>query len=113
VSASADAELLGWLRDMTHMADTLAEGEAAGRAADSPPEALPLPRMSRTAVFRLLVKHTFKDIHAYFSGGVGQAIRDVVTEALGGLDGAPLSEYLGSPQVREPVRVLLDRLARG
>ncbi|MFI1397219.1 alpha/beta fold hydrolase [Streptomyces sp. NPDC020681] len=78
----------GWLRDMTYLADTLAETEET-----EPPleEALPLPRSVRKSVFRTLVKHTFKDVHAYFFGGAGPAIREVVEEALEGLDGVPVA----------------------
>lgn len=87
---AVDAELLGWLRDMTYLADSLADAGDTGPGAGASLEALPLPGPARKAVFRLLVKHTFKDVHAYFFGGVGQAIRDVVREALGGLEGAPV-----------------------
>ncbi|MFF3455190.1 hypothetical protein ACFYXH_12805 [Streptomyces sp. NPDC002730] len=96
--ADESKDALGnWLRDMTYLADTLAEtGETAetretGPATEPPLEALPLPGPARKAVFRTLVKHTFKDVHAYFFGGAGQAIRDVVEEALEGLDGAPVA----------------------
>ncbi|MFI1256346.1 hypothetical protein ACH4U6_21575 [Streptomyces netropsis] len=90
--AAGDGALDGWLRGMTYFADTLAEGTAedAGADASSLLEALPLPRIVRDPVFRLLVKHTFKDVHAYFFSEAGQAIREVVKEALDGLDGAPL-----------------------
>ena len=82
--------LVDWLSEMTSLADTLAEMEDAGPS-DIPLEALPLPATPRKAVFRLLVKHTFKDVHAYFFGGAGKTIRGVVQEALEGLDGAPLA----------------------
>ncbi|MEN8652780.1 alpha/beta fold hydrolase [Streptomyces sp. 21So2-11] len=87
---AAGAALAGWLRDMTYLADTLADGEDSEPWADSSLEALPLPRSARKAAFRLLVKYTFKDVYAYFFGGAGQAIRDVVREALDGLDGGPV-----------------------
>ncbi|OKK03655.1 hypothetical protein AMK26_19605 [Streptomyces sp. CB03234] len=63
----------GWLRDMTYLADTMAASVA-----------------SRRAVLRTLVKHTFKDTHAYFFGGAGDAVRDVVTAALDKAEDAPL-----------------------
>ncbi|MGW9173703.1 alpha/beta fold hydrolase [Streptomyces decoyicus] len=90
--AGADeGALADWLRDMTYLADTLAlAGERDELGAELPLEALPLPRTGRTAVFRLLVKHAFKDVHAYFFGGAGPAMRAVVKEQLDGLDGGPL-----------------------
>ncbi|MEV5136946.1 hypothetical protein AB0K71_01770 [Streptomyces syringium] len=92
--AAGEEALDAWLRGMTYFADTLAEGAAEDAGADagsfSPLEALPLPRIVRDPVFRLLVKHTFKDVHAYFFSEAGQAIREVVKDALDGLDGAPL-----------------------
>ncbi|WP_406277067.1 hypothetical protein OHT93_34280 [Streptomyces sp. NBC_00191] len=80
-----------WLLEMTYLGDTLAETEETGQGTQLPLEALPLPRAARKAVFRQLVKHTYHDVHAYFFGGAGPAIRDVVKEALEGLDGAPLA----------------------
>ncbi|MFC9232099.1 alpha/beta fold hydrolase [Streptomyces decoyicus] len=90
--AGADeGALADWLRDMTYLADTLAlSGEPDEPGAELPLEALPLPRPGRTALFRLLVKHAFKDVHAYFFGGAGPAMRSVVKEQLDGLDGGPL-----------------------
>ncbi|MEU9119823.1 hypothetical protein AB0C96_08175 [Streptomyces sp. NPDC048506] len=83
--------LADWLRDMTYLADTLARtGEPEEPAEELPLEALPLPRAGRTALFRLLVERAFKDVHAYFFGGAGPAMRAVVKEALDGLDGGPL-----------------------
>ncbi len=79
-----------WLRDMTYLADTLADAES-GSGNQLPLEVLPLPAAARKAVFRLLVKRTFKDVHAYFFGGAGKAIRGVVEEALEGLDGASVA----------------------
>ncbi|MEU3777759.1 hypothetical protein AB0F11_32125, partial [Streptomyces sp. NPDC032472] len=76
-----DASLVVWLRDMTYLADALAEAGEAPPPAGAAPEALPLPGPARTSVFRLLVKHTFKDVYAYSFGGAGQAIRDVVRRA--------------------------------
>jgi hypothetical protein len=63
----------GWLRDMTYLADTMAESVAA-----------------RRGVLRALVKRTFSDTYAYFFGGARDAVRDVVTAELERADGAPL-----------------------
>lgn len=63
----------GWLRDMTYLADTMAESVAA-----------------RRALLRTLVKHTFKDTHAYFLGGARDAIRDALTTELGKAGDAPV-----------------------
>ncbi|MFG2288359.1 alpha/beta fold hydrolase [Streptomyces sp. NPDC048595] len=83
--------LADWLRDMTYLADTLAHaGESEELSAELPLEALPLPQSGRTALFRLLVKHAFQDVHAYFFGGSGPAMRQVVARSLDGLDGGPL-----------------------
>ncbi|MET9882008.1 hypothetical protein ABZZ20_02420 [Streptomyces sp. NPDC006430] len=73
-----DAALVGWLRDMVYLADALAEGDTEAAS----PEALPLPLIGRTPLFRLLVKHTFEDVYAYFFGGIGPAMRDVARRAL-------------------------------
>ncbi|MET7619253.1 hypothetical protein [Streptomyces sp. NPDC005408] len=83
--------LSDWLLRMTYLGDTLAETEETGLGSQLPLEALPLPGSARKAVFRLLVKRTFKDVYAYFFGGAGAAIREVVRKALEGPDGAPLA----------------------
>ncbi|MCX4539559.1 hypothetical protein [Streptomyces sp. NBC_01565] len=82
--AGAEAALGDWLRDMTYLGDTLAEGESQNTVPGSDPglEALPLPRPVRTAIFRLLVEHTYKDVHAYLFGGAGPAMREVFRRAL-------------------------------
>lgn len=86
-----ESALADWLREMTYLADTLAHvGEVEESGTELPLEALPLPKSGRAAVFRLLVKHAFRDVHAYFFGGTGPAMRRVVSEALDGLDGGPL-----------------------
>ncbi|MFE0188380.1 alpha/beta fold hydrolase [Streptomyces sp. NPDC059008] len=86
-----ESALADWLRDMTYLADTLAHaGESEEPGAELPLEALPLPQSGRTALFRLLVKHAFQDVHAYFFGGAGPAMRQVVAQALDGPDGGPL-----------------------
>ncbi|MFJ8649507.1 alpha/beta fold hydrolase [Streptomyces sp. NPDC093546] len=77
-----------WLRDMTYLADTMAETEP--RRGSGLDEAFPLPAPVRKAVFRILVKHTFKDVHAYFFGGAGPAIRDVLRTELDAVGDAPL-----------------------
>ncbi|KIZ15090.1 alpha/beta fold hydrolase [Streptomyces natalensis] len=85
--------LTGWLRDMVYLADTLAESghdEGPGQGEEPLLEVLPLPRPARRAALRLLVQLTFKDVYAYFFGGDGPAIRDVLKKALDGLDGGPL-----------------------
>ncbi|MDN3293218.1 hypothetical protein QWM81_03965 [Streptomyces ficellus] len=75
----------GWLRDMTYLADTVTRAEESGGL-----PAPPLPAEVRRAVFRVLVKHTFKDAHAYFFGGARAAIRDVVAAELEDAGDAPL-----------------------
>ncbi|MFE7130558.1 hypothetical protein ACFVIM_06850 [Streptomyces sp. NPDC057638] len=101
----AGPALGGWLREMTYLAEALADAEAAGAepvagltAGPGPPaapepteELLPLPRFARTVVFRTLVKYTFQDVYAYFFGGAGPAIRDVVRRELNRAGGAPLA----------------------
>jgi hypothetical protein len=69
--------LLNWLRTMTYEAEALEAGETNRGL-----EVLPLPRSGRTAVFRLLIKRAFKDAYAYFFGGLGEEIRQVMREAL-------------------------------
>ncbi|MFI2213188.1 hypothetical protein [Streptomyces sp. NPDC020141] len=76
-----------------------APARAEGGPAECGQEALPLPGPVRRTVFRLLVERTFKDVHAYFFGGVGEAMRAVVREALQGLEGsrvAVVGHSLGS-----------------
>jgi hypothetical protein len=86
-----ESALADWLRDMTYLADALAHaGESEEPGAELPLEALPLPQSGRTALFRLLVRHAFQDVHAYFFGGAGPAMRQVVAQALDGPDGGPL-----------------------
>ncbi|MGW3012139.1 alpha/beta fold hydrolase [Streptomyces sp. NPDC001219] len=90
--AGADeSALVDWLRNMTYLADTMAGAEEPEEpGTELPLETLPLPRSGRTAVFRLLVRHAFKDVHAYFFGGAGPAMREVVKETLADVDGGPL-----------------------
>jgi len=80
------AELDPWLQDMAFHADALVEGENASALAPGV-EALPLPRSVRVAIFRALVKVTFKDVYAYFFGGFADAMRDVLRKAIAQTDG--------------------------
>lgn len=77
-----------WLRAMTYAGDALANGEDAEPAPVPPFGALPLPLSARQAVFRLLVRYTFEDVHAYLFGKAGEAIRDVLREELEGVGAA-------------------------
>ncbi|GLF93140.1 hypothetical protein [Streptomyces yaizuensis] len=104
-----------WLRRTTQLADALAARETGPAAPQPGPgpdadagsgsghdpvheqgddrdhengyEVLPLPRPVRTPVFRALVKVAFTDVHAYFFGGDGPAIRRIVADALADFDG--------------------------
>jgi V8-like Glu-specific endopeptidase len=80
------AELETWARRMTYAADAVAAGEFP--AAPSGEEVLPMPRPIRQAVFRALVKTALKDVYAYFFGGQGDSIRQRLSQALEGIDGA-------------------------
>jgi len=77
----ASTELDPWLQQMAYQADALVEGEEAAELAPGE-EALPLPRAARVAIFRALVKVTFKDVYAYFFGDDGKAMRAVLREAI-------------------------------
>ncbi|MFD9302536.1 hypothetical protein ACFWCB_07545 [Streptomyces sp. NPDC060048] len=89
---AGEEELANWLAKMTYSAETL------GRAEDAVPpaasldlaKALPLPVFMRVQVFELLVKRTFEDVYAYFFGGVGEAMREVVRRELADLRDGPL-----------------------
>jgi hypothetical protein len=98
VPESAGKDLEGWLRRMTYTADALAAGENAEPPPASPFEALPFPRPIRIAAFRELVKRTFKDVYAYFFGDSKEPMRQVLRDALGGIDGpvVVLSHSLGT-----------------
>lgn len=88
---AAEAEpadpLRGWLERMSYSADAVIAGESAMPPASSAFEALPFPRELRTAAFRALVALTFKDVHAYFFGGMAEPMRAVLRRALDGVDG--------------------------
>ncbi|MFF2807887.1 hypothetical protein ACFVT2_11950 [Streptomyces sp. NPDC058000] len=110
---AVEGALVGWLREMTYLAETLGEAETGGGTARTgdggalPLEVLPLPRPLRTAAFRELVRRTFKDVHAYFFGGRGPAIRQVVEEALPPPADGPLvviGHSLGSVAAYEVLR---------
>ncbi|MFJ8016964.1 hypothetical protein [Streptomyces sp. NPDC096339] len=81
--------LAGWLAKMTYSAETLDRSPVTGAPADLN-EAFPLPGFLRTPLFERLVALTFKDVHAYFFGGVGEAMRDVVRAELAAVDEGPL-----------------------
>ncbi|MEU2182216.1 serine aminopeptidase domain-containing protein [Streptomyces thermolilacinus] len=97
---AAGGLLEGWLRDMAYLAEALALAEEPrpGPGEEPLPRALPLPRPARTALFRLLVRHVFEDTHAYFFGGAGPAVRQVVADALDAAEAARDAEG-GGPLV--------------
>jgi hypothetical protein len=83
---TADTKHLdSWLRDLVYTGDALAAGENVAPPVTSPFEALPMPRPLRRLAFRELVKRTFKDVYAYFFGGLGEPMRQVVRDCLTGL----------------------------
>jgi hypothetical protein len=87
VPEPAGKDLDGWLRRMTYSADALAAGENAEPPPGSQFEVLPFPRSVRAAMFRKLVRRTFEDVHAYFFGGFKEPMRQVLRDALSGIDG--------------------------
>ncbi len=96
-TASDVDELNGWLQEMAYVADAVAEGEdQAGRPSGL--EAFPLPRAARIAVFRALVKLTFKDVYAYFFGGFKEPMRACLRAELAGVTGplVVISHSLGT-----------------
>ncbi|MFF9628088.1 hypothetical protein [Streptomyces fradiae] len=74
----------GWLRDMAYLAEALALAEEPrpGPGAEPLPSAPSLARPGRTALFRNLVRRVYQDVHAYFLGGAGPAVRQAVADAL-------------------------------
>ncbi|MCJ0874490.1 hypothetical protein [Streptomyces sp. AP-93] len=113
-SAQAGEEQLAhWLAKMTYSAETLGRAEDATPAPATAPaspdlaEALPLPLFMRAPVFELLVKLTFEDVYAYFFGGVGEEMRDVVRGELADVPPGPLAlvgHSLGSVIAYEVLR---------
>ncbi|MEV6211511.1 hypothetical protein [Kitasatospora sp. NPDC051914] len=94
-----------WLRDMVYAAEALSAGEGAPGGANGL-EALPLPRFGRTLAFQTLVRHTFKDVHAYFFGGLREQIQKIVASALDEADGplVVIGHSLGSVIAYEVLR---------
>jgi hypothetical protein len=70
-----------WLERMAYAADATVAGEELDSARDRA-EALPLPRSARIAIFRALVKVTFKDVYAYFFGNFREPMREVLRKEL-------------------------------
>ncbi|MFE5805766.1 hypothetical protein [Streptomyces sp. NPDC056491] len=89
---AGDEKLAHWLAKMTYSAETLGRAEDAvpAPASPDPAKALPLPQSLRTRLFERLVKATFEDVYAYFFGGVGEAMREVVRGELAGVRDGPL-----------------------
>jgi hypothetical protein len=87
-------ELNRWLQEMAYVADAVAEGEDA----PSGLEAFPLPRPARIAIFRALVKVTFKDVYAYFFGGFKESMRACLRAELAAVTGpvVVISHSLGT-----------------
>ncbi|MFZ3492912.1 hypothetical protein ACODT5_06695 [Streptomyces sp. 5.8] len=106
---AGEEQLANWLAKMTYSAETLGRAEDAAPAPVSSDltEALPLPLFMRAPVFELLVKRTFEDVYAYFFGGVGEAMREVVRAELTDLRDGPLvvlGHSLGSVIAYEVLR---------
>lgn len=105
---AGEEQLANWLAKMTYSAETLGRAEAAPTPAPSDlAEALPLPLFMRAPVFELLVKLTFEDVYAYFFGGVGEAMREVVRGELADVRDGPLAvlgHSLGSVIAYEVLR---------
>ena len=77
--AVGSAGLEVWLRRMAYTADALVAGEVCG---PDGAEVLPLPRSARIALFRALVKVTFRDVYAYFFTEDGERMRQVLRMTL-------------------------------
>jgi hypothetical protein len=77
-----DRALDAWLQEMAYVADAVVQG-----GAQTDEEVVPLPRAGRVAIFRTLVKRTFADVHAYFFGGAGEAMRERLRTTLAEVDG--------------------------
>jgi len=85
--AEAADPLHGGLERRRCSADPTVAGGSAVPPPASPFQALPFPRALRTAAFRALVEVTFKDVHAYFFGGMAEPMRAVLRAALDATDG--------------------------
>ncbi|WOI61845.1 hypothetical protein [Streptomyces fradiae] len=90
----------GWLRDMAYLAEALALAEEPrpGPGAEPLPSAPSLARPGRTALFRNLVRRVYQDVHAYFLGGAGPAVRQAVADALDAAEAGRAAEG-GGPLV--------------
>ncbi|MCB5183035.1 esterase/lipase family protein [Streptomyces antimicrobicus] len=89
---AGETRLARWLARMTYAAQTLDRGEDGGPA-PAPGEGqrvLPLPLFLRSPVFKSLLRHTYEDVHAYFFGGFGEAMRETVRAQLAAAGGGPL-----------------------
>ncbi|GJF33301.1 hypothetical protein KNE206_60010 [Kitasatospora sp. NE20-6] len=90
-----------WQQDMTYAAEALAAGESPSAL-----EMLPLPRSARTLVFRALVRHAVREVHAYFFGGLRDRIVKIAVHALEEADGpvVVIGHSLGSVVAYEALR---------
>jgi hypothetical protein len=79
------AELAAYASQMESAAEALAQGEQLEAAPDGA-EVIPLPRAARIAIFKRLVRLTFRDVSAYFFGGHREAMRDVVRQTIADID---------------------------
>ena len=88
-SAVADrlraTRLTPWLRRMSYAAEALAEGRLALPPPPPGPEARELLGGSTRLLFRALIEVVFREAYAYFFGGRGEEMRQVVRDALAGL----------------------------
>jgi hypothetical protein len=84
-SPEAPAELAAYASKMESAAEALAVVEQ-GEAAPDGAEVIPLPRAARIAIFKRLVRLTFRDVSAYFFGGHREAMRDVVRQTIADID---------------------------
>ncbi|MCU7821232.1 alpha/beta hydrolase [Kitasatospora sp. DSM 101779] len=105
LESTAPGPLDPWLRNMVYAAEALSAGEGAPGAAAGL-EVLPLPRFGRTLAFQALARHAFKDVHAYFFGGMREQIQKVAASALEEADGplVVVGHSLGSVIAYEVLR---------
>jgi hypothetical protein len=101
--------LTGWLQEMVYVADAVAEGEDRLET-PSGLEVMPLPRAVRVAVFRALVKLTFKDVYAYFFGGFREPMRAILRDTVAGTTGpvVVIGHSLGSIIAYDVLRELRE-----